>query len=257
MKFPNNPFTRAIAAGQSQIGLWINLCSPLAADVIAPAGYDWVVLDMEHTPNDYHTLLSQLQSFESSPTVPLVRPEWNDPVIIKRLLDMGAPGLIFPMIQSVEEAEKAVAATRYPPRGVRGLAGSVRANKYGRVDDYLERVEEETTVIIQLETAAAAANAEAIASVDGVSGVFFGPADISADIGKLGDTMNPAVWDVIKPAAAKLRAMGMPTGTLVTDADFAAELLKEGLTFVACGTDSSLLARGADSLLATVKARSS
>jgi 4-hydroxy-2-oxoheptanedioate aldolase len=159
------------------------------------------------------------------------------------------------MIQSVEEAQKAVAATRYPPRGIRGVAGAVRANKFGRVTDYNQRIEDETTVIIQLETAAAIAQAEDIAAVDGVSGIFFGPADIAADIGRLGQPLHPDVWNLIKPAAARLRAKGVPTGTLVMDDAFAAELLDDGFTFVACGTDASLLARGSDALLASVKSK--
>lgn len=253
MKLDRNKFTHAIAAGEKQIGLWVGLCSALTADITANAGFDWVVVDMEHSPNDYLTVAGQLQAFASTPTTAIVRPEWNDPVIVKRLLDLGAQGLLFPMVQTVEEAEKAVAATRYPPRGVRGVSGMTRATKYGRVTDYFERVEDETTVLIQLETRAAVERAEEIAAVDGVSGIFFGPADIGADIGALGNPMAPAVWDLIRPAAARLRAMGMPAGTLVNDTDMAAELLNEGFTFVACGQDNAVLARAVDAALAAVK----
>ncbi len=208
---------------------------------------------MEHSPNDYFSVLGQLQAFAASDTTAIVRVEWNDTVAVKRLLDLGAPGILFPMIQSVEEAEKAVAATRYPPRGVRGVSGATRATKFGRVTDYTARVEDETTVLLQLETRAAVEQAEAISDVDGVSGIFFGPADIAADIGKLGKPMDPEVWDLIKPAAQKLIAKGVPVGTLVLDPAFASELLNEGFTFVACGTDASLLAKASDHLLATVK----
>jgi 4-hydroxy-2-oxoheptanedioate aldolase len=253
MNLPNNTFTHAIAEGKQQIGLWVGLTSNFAANVVAPSGYDWVVVDMEHSPNSITSILGQLQVFEASSTTAIVRPEWNDPVLVKRLLDLGAPGLLFPMVQSVEEAELAVSSTRYPPRGIRGVSGSMRGNKYGRITDYNDRIEDETTVIIQLETTEAISHAEEIASVDGVNGIFFGPADIAANMGMLGKPNDPAVWDVIMPAAKKLMAMGMPVGTLVMDVDFAAKLMNEGFTFVACGTDASILANGSDALLATMK----
>ncbi|MEL6642014.1 MAG: aldolase/citrate lyase family protein [Pseudomonadota bacterium] len=253
MKLPTNTFTHAIADGQKQVGYWVSMASNVSAEIVAGTGFDWVVIDIEHTANDYLSVQSQLQAFQGSKTTALVRPEWNDTVAVKRILDMGAQGLLFPMVQSVEEAEKAVAATRYPPRGNRGVAGATRATQFGRITDYAQRVEDETTVLIQLETAAAIAQAEEIAKVDGVSGIFFGPADIAADIGMIGKPMAPEVWEVIRPAAAKLRAMGMPVGTLVTDADMVADLLNDGFTFVACGLDTLTLARASDALLAQVK----
>jgi len=191
MKLAKNAFTHALAAGDKQVGLWISLCSNFVAEVTAPAGYDWALIDMEHSPNDYFSVLGQLQAFAASDTTAIVRVEWNDTVAVKRLLDLGAPGILFPMIQSVAEAEKAVAATRYPPHGVRGVSGATRATKFGRVTDYVARIEEETTVLLQLETRAAVEQAEAIADVDGIHGIFFGPGDIAADIGKLG---KPAFW---------------------------------------------------------------
>ena len=253
MKLKPNAFTAALGRGDKQIGLWITLCSNFVADVTAPAGYDWALVDMEHSPNDYQSVLGQLQAYAASDTTAIVRVEWNDTVAVKRLLDLGAPGILFPMIQSVEEAEQAIAATRYPPRGVRGVAGATRATKFGRITDYVARVENETTVLLQLETRAAVEQAEAIATVDGVNGIFFGPGDIAADIGKVGKPMDPEVWALIKPAAQKLIARGIPVGTLVLDPAFASELLNEGFTFVACGTDASLLAKASDHLLATVK----
>ena len=253
MNLPDNLFTHAIRDDKKQIGLWVSLCSPFAAEIVASAGYDWVVLDMEHSPNSLDHVLGQVQAFKPNHTTALVRPEWNDPVLIKRVLDLGAEGLILPMIQSVEEAEAAVAATRYPPRGIRGVSGSTRANAFGRITDYFDRIEDELPIVLQLETQEAIAQAEAIADVDGVSGIFFGPADIAADMGLLGKPMDPAVWDVIMPAAKKLMAKGVPVGTLVMDADFSMKLLQEGFTFVACGTDGSLLTKGSDALLAKVR----
>jgi len=253
MKMNPNTFKRGLEAGEPQIGIWVSTCSTVVADVIAPAGYDWALIDMEHTANDYLSVLGQLQVFEGSDTTALVRVEWNDTVAVKRLLDIGATGLLFPMIGSVEEAKAAVAATRYPPHGVRGFSGATRANKFGRVTDYLDRAEDELPILLQLETRAAIEQAEAIADVDGVSGIFFGPADIAADIGKLGKPLDPDVWALVKPAAQKLIAKGMPVGTLVMDPDFATELLNEGFTFVACAVDTSLIAKASDALLAKVK----
>ncbi|KIN74920.1 HpcH/HpaI aldolase family protein [Sulfitobacter guttiformis] len=253
MELKANTFTRALAHGDKQVGLWITLSSPFVAEVTAPAGYDWALIDMEHSPNDYMSVLGQLQAFANSATTAIVRPEWNDTVTVKRLLDLGVPGLLFPMIQTVEEAQKAIASTRYPPLGVRGVSGSTRANKFGRVTNYLARVEAELTVLLQLETAAAIGLAVEIGSLEGVSGIFFGPADIAADIGLLGQPMHPDVWALIRPAAAALIAKGIPVGTLVMDTKFAAELLNDGFTFVACASDASLLAKASDAALASVK----
>ena len=254
MNLPANPFARALKSRDKQIGLWISLASNIAAEVTAHAGFDWALIDMEHAPNDYRSVLGQLQVFAGSDTTALVRAEWNDTVAVKKLLDIGAQGLLFPMIQSVEEARRAVAATRYPPKGVRGVSGTTRATRYGRVKDYLGRVEDETAVLLQVETQAALDAAEDIAAVDGVDGIFFGPADIGADMGLLGNPMHPDIWARIRPVAKALMARGMPVGTLVTDPGFAAELMDEGFTFVACGLDTGLLARASDKLLADVKA---
>lgn len=254
MKLAPNPFTHAIQKGEKQIGLWITLASNFTAEIIAPCGYDWVVIDCEHTPNDISSVVGQLQAFERTGTTAIVRPDWNDAVKVKRLLDIGAPGLLFPMVQNKDEAQAAVAATRYPPHGVRGVSGLQRANKFGRVSDYFQRVEDETTVIVQIETREALKNALEIGTVEGVTGVFFGPADIAADMGHLGNPTAKEVWDAIWPAARALMAAGVPVGTLVADSEFATNLLNGGFTFVACGSDSGLLAKSSDALLANVKA---
>ncbi len=253
MKHPNNLFAHALSAGQPQIGLWLSLCSDIGAEVVADSGFDWALIDMEHAPNDLISVLSQLQVFASRRTTALVRPEWNDPVLVKRLLDLGVPGLIFPMIQSVQEAEQAVAATRYPPLGIRGVTGISRATAFGRKTDYFARAEDETTVIVQLETRQAVERACDIAAVQGVDGVFFGPSDIAADIGQLGKPTCDEVWDLILPTAKALAGQGVAVGTLALDADFAAKLLNTGFRFVACGMDTALLARASDELLGSVK----
>jgi 4-hydroxy-2-oxoheptanedioate aldolase len=253
MKLAHNIFTRAIKNGDKQIGLWVTLADGLAAEVVAGAGYDWVVIDTEHSPGDGLDTAAQLQAFAGTTTTALVRPAWNDAVLIKRILDLGAQGLVIPMIQSVEQAKNAIAATRYPPHGFRGVAGGSRATNFGRITDYFQRADQEITVILQLETVAAIACAEQIADLDGVDGIFFGPADIAADMGHLGNPMHPDVWALIKPMAAKLQAKGMPCGTLVLDTHFAADLMNSGFTFVAVGTDATAFARAVDGLLMQVK----
>ncbi|MBD3663895.1 HpcH/HpaI aldolase family protein [Sulfitobacter aestuariivivens] len=253
MRLRENAFLKAIRAGRQQVGLWVSLSNAYAAEAVAPAGYDWALLDMEHCPNELTSLLGQLQAFEPTPTTPIVRPDWNDAVKVKRLLDMGVPGLLFPMVESIAEAEAAVAACRYPPRGNRGVAGTMRANRFGRVTDYFTEVENQTAILIQLETVQAVENATAFAEIDGIDGIFFGPADIGADMGILGQPMHPDIWAFIRPAARKLMDRRMPVGTLVSDPAFATELLNDGFSFVACGSDAGLLAKAADTLLKTVK----
>ena len=254
MNMPQNPFKAALKAGEKQIGLWVSLSSNYAAEVVASAGFDWLCVDTEHAPGDHMTVLGQLQAIAPH-TSCIMRPPWNDTVMIKRYLDMGAPGLLLPMVQTAEEAQAAVAATRYPPKGVRGVAGSMRGNQFGRYSDYNDRVDDETVVIVQIESRAAMARSVEIGTVEGVDGVFFGPADISADMGLMGQTMHDDVWAAIRAAAKPLMERGVPVGTLVLDPAFGAQLLDEGFTFVAVGTDLGLLARATDNLLADVKGR--
>lgn len=254
MNVQPNAFLAALRAGKPQLGVWVGLASPYAAEIIAGAGFDWAMIDMEHSPNDLTSVLGQLQAFAAYGTTAMVRPEWNDAVLVKRLLDIGAPGLLFPMVQSVEEAHKAVRSTRYPPHGIRGVSTGTRANKFGRVTDYFTKAEGELAVLLQVETRAAVNLAAEIGAVQGCDGVFFGPADIGADMGILGQPMHPDIWDFILPTARKLIASGIPVGTLVGDATFARRLLDEGFTFVACGVDTGILSRGADALLKSLKA---
>lgn len=253
MELPVNTFLQSIRSGEKQIGIWVSLSSAFAAEVIAPSGFDWVMIDMEHSPNDYFSVIGQLQVFASTDTVPIVRPEWNNPVVVKRLLDLGAPGLLFPMINTVEDAKRAVASTQYPPKGNRGVSASTRATKFGRIKDYVERVEQEIAVILQIESKAGLANALDIAQVEGVDGLFFGPGDIAADIGKAGQPNHPDIWALIDPVAELLIAQNMPIGTLVGDSSKAVDLFKSGYSFMACSSDTSLLAKSSDNLLASIK----
>lgn len=253
MQLPTNRFLASLRGGQPQIGLWLSLASAFATEAVASSGFDWMLIDTEHSPNDLNSVMAQLQVLAAHPVTPIVRPDWTDAVLVKRLLDLGAPGLLFPMVQTPAEAGQAVAATRYPPHGIRGVSGCTRANAFGRMTDYFNRIGEETAVIVQVETRAAVDLSLEIGGVAGVDGVFFGPADIAADIGLLGKPTDPAVWELIRPTAQRLIKAGVPVGTLVFDPAFAKTLLGEGFSFVACGSDAVLLARGADGLIARMR----
>jgi 4-hydroxy-2-oxoheptanedioate aldolase len=248
MELPQNAFKRALAAGRIQIGLWSSLSSHYAVEVVAGAGFDWILLDLEHSPNDLESLLAQLQAAAPYPTSAVVRVPWNDMVTIKRVLDVGAQSLLVPYVCSAEEARSAVAATRYPPAGVRGVAGTTRATRFGRIRDYAKRAHEEICVLVQVETKAALEQLEAICAVEGVDGVFIGPADLHASLGYPGETANPAVLPLIEEAMRRIRRAGKAPGYLSPVEADAKRMLAAGARFVAVGADVGLLARGAEAL---------
>lgn len=248
MQLAPNRFKKSICELKPQVGIWSSMCSIIAADLLGTAGFDWVLIDMEHSPNDMMSVLGQLQAYEVGGTSPVVRPPWNDPVVIKRLLDLGVMSLLVPMVQNAEEARAAVRATRYPPDGIRGVSMAQRANRYGRVTDYIDRINDEICVLVQIETREALDRIDEIAAVDGVDGVFFGPADLSADLGLIGRITHEDVSTVIAEGARKVAALGKPTGVLIGDMKLVERWLKSGFSFVACGSDLALLARGAENL---------
>ena len=250
MELIKNPFKAAIARGELQIGLWSTLCSPVAADVISDSGYDWIVVDTEHSPNELPNVLAQLQIYRASASMPMVRPAWNDPVLIKRFLDIGAQTLLLPYVQNEIEAKAAVAATRYPPEGVRGVTVSGRGARFGRVKDYMTRAAEEICVIVQVETAEALTSLEGIARVEGVDGVFIGPGDLAASLGHVGNPAHPDVQAAIKGAVDTLKRVGKPAGILTPNEDEARRYIDWGYTFVAVGSDMGLLLKNADGLRA-------
>jgi len=254
LEIPRNHFKAALRAGRPQLGLWNSLCSNFSTEVIAGAGFDCIVLDMEHSPNEVFGVLSQLQAIAPYEGVSaIVRPPWNDPVIIKRVLDVGAQTLLIPYVQNVDEARRAVEATRYPPDGFRGVAVATRANKWGRVKDYFKRVNDELCVIVQLETSVALEHLEAIAALDGIDCIFIGPSDLSASLGHLGNAQAPEVRAAIDDAFARTKRAGKAAGILMTVEADAQRYLKEGVEFVAVGSDVGLLARGAEALAAKFK----
>jgi len=252
---PPNTFKAALRNGQHQIGLWSGLCSNIAAEIIAGAGFDWIVIDTEHAPNEVPGLLSQLQAMSQGTAEPVVRCSWNDAVQIKRILDVGARSLLVPFVQNAEEARRAVSATRYPPRGIRGVSVAPRANLYGKVADYHRGAHEGTCVLVQVETRAALREIEAIASVEGVDGIFIGPSDLAADFGHLANPRHPEVQVAIVDGCARIRAGGVAAGILTADRDEAARYLEWGFTFVAVGSDVGILARGSEELAAHFKQR--
>ncbi|MFO1361136.1 MAG: HpcH/HpaI aldolase/citrate lyase family protein [Burkholderiales bacterium] len=253
MDLPRNTFKHALAAGEPQIGLWLSLASNYSAEVCAGSGFDWLLIDTEHSPNELDMVLGQLQAIAPYPSHAVVRVAWNDAVIVKRTLDVGAQTLLFPFVQDAQEAARAVAATRYPPRGMRGVAGTTRATRFGRVKDYARRAHEETCVLVQVETQEAVDAIEAIARVDGVDGIFIGPADYHASLGHTGETANPAVLPKIEDAVRRIRAAGKAPGILTADEKLARRYLELGALFVAVGADVGLLARGSDALAAKFK----
>jgi 4-hydroxy-2-oxoheptanedioate aldolase len=253
MDLPPNLFKRALRAGKPQIGLWSSLSSNYSVEVIAGAGFDWILLDSEHSPNDLESLLTQLQAAASYPTHAVVRVPWNDMVTIKRVLDIGAQSLLVPYVSTRAEAESAVSYTRYPPSGVRGVAGTTRATRFGRVKDYARRAHEEICLLVQVETQAALDNLEPICAVDGVDGVFIGPADLHASLGYPGEIANPKVKPLIDDAIRRIRKAGKAPGILTPSEADARHWLECGALFVAVGADVGILARGAEALAAKFK----
>ena len=250
---PINPLKRALLDGRPQIGLWSTLTSPIAAEVVAGSGFDWVLLDTEHAPNDVTSVHRQLQAMQGSATCAVVRPYWNDAVLFKRLLDIGVQSLLVPFVQNAEDARRAVAATRYPPAGIRGVATTIRANGYGRAKDYLQRANEEICVIVQVETPQALASVGAIAAVSGVDGVFVGPSDLAASMGHLGDSAHADVRREIGRAIARIRDAGKCAGILAPIEADARHWLEQGCLFVGVGNDTGILARQTEALAAKFK----
>ena len=253
-----NPFKAALQSGQPQIGIWSTLTSPLVAELLAGSGYDWILLDTEHAPNDVPLMVPHLQAVAAAgkPTHPVVRPAWNDHVLIKRYLDIGAQTLLIPFVQNKEEAQAAVNAIRYAPHGVRGLGGSVRASNFGRDAHYIRDAEKELCLLVQVETKEALAQIEAIAAVDGVDGIFIGPSDLSASMGHPGQPNHPEVRAAIDDAIRRIRVTGKAPGILQVNEERARECLALGAQFVAVALDMVLLREAADACAARFKQHS-
>ncbi len=237
--FPNG-FKRDLLAGKRLIGLWSSLASPITIEVLGLAGFDWLLLDGEHSPNDVATFIPQLMALKDSRSAPVVRPSSNNEIEIKRLLDAGFYNFLIPFVETREQARRAVAATRYPPQGIRGVSVSQRSNRYGTVPDYLKGINEQICVLVQIESRRGMEAARDIAAVDGVDGVFIGPSDLAAALGHLGNPKHPEVQDAIASLFADVKSCGKPSGILTPVEEDARRYLEWGATFVAVGSDLGL-----------------
>jgi len=254
MNVPANRFKRAIKEGKCQIGLWVALADATCAELCAGAGFDWLLLDAEHGPNDLRSLLAQLQAVAPYETHPVVRPPVGDTNLIKQILEIGAQTLLIPMVETAEQAASLVAATQYPPRGVRGV-GSVlgRSSRWNRMPKYLKQAGDEMCLLVQIETPRGVENLKAIAGVPGVDGVFIGPADLSASMGHLGDMTHPEVLAIIERCIGEIRTANKAAGILMGDERLVQRYLELGCTFIAVGADAMLLSQAADRLAAKFK----
>jgi 4-hydroxy-2-oxoheptanedioate aldolase len=251
MTSPGNRFKARLSRNELQIGLWLALASPYSAELCAGAGFDWLLIDGEHAPNDIRSILTQLQAVAPYPSQPVVRPPVGETWLIKQLLDIGAETLLVPMIETAEQARAVVAATRYPPRGIRGVGAAIgRVSGWNRDQTYLAEADGRICVLLQIETRLGLDNLEAIAAVDGVDGIFIGPADLSASMGFLGNPGEPEVQRAIDDAIGRIRKAGRAAGILMSDQELARHYITLGASFVAVGTDIGLLA-GSSGELAT------
>jgi len=234
--FPNG-FRAALLKRERLVGVWCSLGNPISTEVLGLAGFDWILLDGEHAPNDVLSLIPQLMALKDSPSAPVVRPAWNDTVLIKRLLDAGFHNFLIPFVQSAEEAKAAVAATRYPPAGVRGVSVAQRSNKYGTVPDYFTRVNENIAVVVQIENGAGVEAAAEIAAIDGVDGLFIGPSDLAAAMGHLGNPGHPDVQAAMAKVFAAAEKAGKASGILAPVEADARRYMEQGVGMIAVGSD--------------------
>ncbi|MCW5591851.1 MAG: 2-dehydro-3-deoxyglucarate aldolase [Burkholderiales bacterium] len=245
---PPNAFRADLLACKPLVGCWVSLSNPVTAEVLGLAGFDWLLIDGEHAPNDVSTLVPQLMALKDSVSAPVVRPPWNEPVIIKRLLDAGFHNFLIPFVESAEQARAAVASTRYPPRGIRGVSVSQRGNRYGTTPDYLEIVDDNIAVMVQIESRGGLEAIDAITAVDGVDGLFVGPQDLAAALGHLGNPAHPDVQKAIRHIIERARAGGKAAGTLAPVEADARRYMEWGATFVAVGSDLGLFRSATQSL---------
>jgi 4-hydroxy-2-oxoheptanedioate aldolase len=249
----DNPFKQALAAKRRQIGLWMTTGSAAVTELAAGAGFDWLLIDMEHSPNDLTDVVDHLRAAVGGTAEPVVRVPWNEPIMVKRLLDQGVRSLMFPYVQTAEEARRAVAATRYPPDGIRGFAGMSRATGYGKRPDYHGRAADEICVIVQVESAEAIQASGEMAAVEGVDGVFIGPNDLAANMGHLGKVDASPVQAAIKDGLARITKAGKAAGLLNFNEAGALRQFEDGFSFIAVSGDAAALARETARVVKTFK----
>lgn len=249
MQLPANPFKHALRQGKLQIGLWVGLANAYTAEICAGAGFDWLLFDGEHAPNDVPLLLSQLQAAAPYPSHPVARLPIGDARLIKQYLDLGFASLLIPMVETPEQARDLVAATRYPPQGMRGVGSALaRASRWNRISDYLPRANDEICLLLQIESLKGLENLDAMATLDGVDGVFIGPSDLAASMGHLGNPAHPDVQRVIEEAIARILKHGKAAGILSASEPLNRRYIELGALFVAVGVDTTLLARATSEL---------
>jgi 4-hydroxy-2-oxoheptanedioate aldolase len=253
MDLPVNHFKHAIVSGRTPVGAWLVSAAPSTAEALGCVGFDFLVVDMEHTPIDVPQMTDILRTIAGTPAQAIVRPPWNDMVMVKRVLDAGAQSLLFPFVQNAEEAKRAVAYTRYPGAGVRGVAAMHRGSRYGTISEYQKRAHEELCVIVQIETLAAFDQLQAIAEVPGVDSIFIGPADLSASMGMLGDIGNAAVQDKLRAGARACRQLGKPCGIVGANPQIVERFLEYGFSWVAVGSDVAMMVGRAQEFLSAVR----
>jgi 2-dehydro-3-deoxyglucarate aldolase len=245
--FPNS-FRQRLLAGETLIGCWCSLANPITTEVLGIAGFDWLLLDAEHSPNDVTTFIPQLMALKDSASAPIARPASNNVVEIKRLLDAGFYNFLIPMVESADDARRAVEATRYPPKGVRGVSVSQRSNRFGTVAGYFEGIDEQICVLVQIESRKGIAAAAEISAVDGVDGVFVGPSDLSAALGHLNNPNHPAAQAAIGAVFDAVKSVGKSIGILAPIEADARRYLAMGARFVAVGSDLGVLRNGTQAL---------
>lgn len=255
MSLPPNAFKQGLKGPARLLGVWAMSGSPVVAEALGCVGYDFVVLDMEHGPNDVPRALGLLQAMAGTAAAPVVRLPWNDAVVVKQVLDCGAQSLMFPYIQSAEDAGRAVAATRYAPHGLRGVAGMSRATRFGGVKDYFTRAAGELCTILQIETGEALARLPEIAAVPGVDSLFVGPNDLAASLGHIGRTDHSDVRKALVAASAACREAGKPCGILAPSIEVAGEYLGYGYDWIAVGSDLGLMMAAARQSVASLRAQ--
>lgn len=253
MDMPKNRFKAAISSGRTTLGNWLVSGSSANAEAMGCVGFDFLVLDMEHTPIDMAQLVEILRTIDSTPAGVITRVPWNDMVMVKRVLDAGAQSLLFPFVQSAEEARRAVAFTRYPPDGVRGVAAVHRASRQGTVANYQKNAASELCVAVQIETLTAFNALDSIAAVEGVDSLFIGPADLSASMGHLGNMTHPDVLAKLHEGAQKCRAAGKPVGIVGPNPEIVQKFIEYGFTWVAIGSDVGLMVSRAQEWLGKVR----
>lgn len=256
LPLPTNTFKQALKAGQQVIGCWVGFADTNVTEALAGCGFDWLLLDGEHAPNDPRTVLDQLRALAPYPVQAVVRPVVGDVALVKQYLDVGAQTLLIPMIDTPEHAALMVSATRYAPDGIRGMGAALaRASRWNQVPDYVHHANDQMCLLVQAETTLALQNLSAIAAVEGVDGVFFGPADLSASMGYRGQANHPEVQAAILNGIAQVRAAGKAAGILMADKTQAQAYLDAGAQFVAVGVDTTLLVRAATDLAAHFKTK--